>query len=786
MQFDLIGTVEFADTTSDVSKTNNEGRTMIRIGLHLTFCLVFTFQASLSFAQQRTGSQAQRLPTRPIQPPTANGHYPPMVNPDQFGRQHPVDGSRPKQIAPHEVDRFQAGSIGYSNTITISDQGVQSGQVRQVAYTQDSVPVPSILSGEASPNPSDPTSQDGAREPMPQFPLATPEPMNNPYSDQPMQRLRETNDGRTVKDSATFEATRTGATQDGPDFPSQSTSRFSATRLPFAHDHTENPIRNSDPTQGTSEAVYEPMIQESTLERQASHQEVTDEGVPTSLPNTTELQTDDRIASSFRTVEVSPDSASQIRTEGPKLRVHATGPSSVGIGKPARYEILVHNDDRTTANDVIVGVDIPGWIDVKYMNTTLGTRELTDGSQQNRLIWTVPQIASGTSEKLTIDVVPREAKMFDLNIEWTVMPIKGSASVQVTEPRLDVEISGPNEVQFGDKALYSVTVSNPGTGTAENVSVILPEALGGERAALGDIQPGRKKQIQVELFARQSGSIELTTLASADGDLRQTDSRKVIVRRGELDVKFGGPQMKYAGSVGTYEVVVANIGDAVAQDVIAAVALPAGVEYLSGVDAVEQVQGGIRWKVGVLAPNTERKFLINCQLSRAGEMNFEVAGRAKGDLAMTAQLKTLVEAVADLKLSIDDPPGPLPTGQEVVYQIKVRNRGSKIARQVEVVMQFSDGIEPTSAVGHANEVITGQVIFSPIDRIEPGQEITLKVMASASQPGKHVHRAQLICEEDGAREVVEGTTQFYAGNGESSSQLRTGNPSSLPGSNSIR
>ena len=62
-------------------------------------------------------------------------------------------------------------------------------------------------------------------------------------------------------------------------------------------------------------------------------------------------------------------------------------------------------------------------------------------------------------------------------------------------------MTGPSEVQFGEKALYSVTVTNPGTGVAENVTVMLPEVLGGERATLGDIEPGSQKQLTVELIA---------------------------------------------------------------------------------------------------------------------------------------------------------------------------------------------------------------------------------------------------------------------------------------------
>ena len=76
-------------------------------------------------------------------------------------------------------------------------------------------------------------------------------------------------------------------------------------------------------------------------------------------------------------------------------------------------------------------------------------------------------------------------------------------------------------------------------------------------------------------------------------------------------------------------------------------------------------------------------------------------------------------------------------------------------------MQFADGIEPISASGLTHDIMTGQVMFTPISQIEPNQEIILTVTASALQPGPHRFRAQLVCEESESHEVAEGTTKFF-------------------------
>ena len=76
-------------------------------------------------------------------------------------------------------------------------------------------------------------------------------------------------------------------------------------------------------------------------------------------------------------------------------------------------------------------------------------------------------------------------------------------------------------------------------------------------------------------------------------------------------------------------------------------------------------------------------------------------------------------------------------------------------------MQFSEGIEPKEASGLKHQLTDGQVLFSPIERINPGEEMTVKVTAEAMKAGAHIFRAQLTCDESDSREVAEGTTRFF-------------------------
>ncbi len=464
-----------------------------------------------------------------------------------------------------------------------------------------------------------------------------------------------------------------------------------------------------------------------------------------------------------------------ISLAGPAIQVNTFGPATIGINKPATYQVVVQNNSPMTAERVLVGINMPDWVEMKNVNMTTGGKEVTDGKDQARLVWSVDQIPANSQQTITVTAIPRKAEMFDVGVEWTLVPRVGKHAVNVTEPKLAMNIAGPKEVRYGETALYHVTVSNPGTGAAENVVVMLPEALGGERATLGNINAGKERNFQVELLARTAGELNLVATAAADGDLKTSAEQALIVRRGNLQISIEGPGLKYAGSVAQYRVSITNTGDAAASDVVSAVALPAGVKYIGGIDSVKLVDDGLSWPVGSLEPGQTRDYKINCQMDTSGDLQVEVGARGSGELAAASACLTTVETVADLVLTVADPKGPLPTGEEVPYQIKVRNRGTKAAKGVNLVMQFSAGIEPRKAVGLENRLVPGQVFFNPIPQIEPGEEMTLEVTAEALKSGTHVFRAQLTCQDSDAREVAEGTTRFFGDTIESADTASSNN-----------
>lgn len=525
------------------------------------------------------------------------------------------------------------------------------------------------------------------------------------------------------------------------------------------------PIQNPLQSNGSFNPGTEPGVQAQTMQaaEQSPKQELPGTQVD-ATPRLADYTSGNIPANDVRTV--SGDNANmrnepQISLSIPSIQVDAFGPRTIGVNKTGSYKIVVSNRSNFAAEGIDIGITLPNWIQISNVNHTAGGRTSEDANGFQKMIWSVKSIPANSSHTMTIDAIPTKAQVFDVGLEWAMIPRVASSSVDVTEPRLAMKISGPNDVQYGEKAIYQVTVSNPGTGTAENVVVKLPQALGGEQAQLHDILPKQEKTFQVELLARTAGELNLNTSATGDGGLETAAGRKIVVRRAELAIQIQGPPEKYSGTTGQYTVTVVNSGDATAHNVMAAIGLPQGVKYLGGIESVENEQGRIRWKIGTLDQGDQRTYKIKCELHADGRLRLDAGVRGDGELAASHAVETNVQTVADLVLTVADPIGPLPVNEEAEYTIRVKNRGTKAASAVNLVMQFSKGIEPVKATGQEYKVEPGQIIFAPIDQIAPGQEVELTVSASTNEIGTYRFRAQAVCEESDSREVAEGTSKFF-------------------------
>lgn len=458
-----------------------------------------------------------------------------------------------------------------------------------------------------------------------------------------------------------------------------------------------------------------------------------------------------------------------VANQAPAISSDIRGPKQIAIGREATYRVRLQNQGGCGADAVVATVRIPAWAEVVSTAATHGAvRQTATDDAATLLQWQIPRLDAQSAETMSVDLIPRASRPMELGVTWTHDPVNTRTIVEVQEPKLQLDVTGPDEVLYGKSHVYRLTLSNPGTGVAENVRIQLMPPGGGAEAVstfeVGNLAPGASKTAEVELTAREAGKLSVQAVAMAEGNLKSEAAKELFCRKPELEVDWRGPETQYAGTDATYFFRVRNPGTAAADDVAVTVNMPAGAEFVSASEGhvFDKTNRAIAWRVGSLGPGDDCYMELRCKVSTPGENKVAVtAATAAGDLSDNKQGITKVIALADLKLEVSDPSGPVAVGEEAVYEIRVRNRGASAAEDVNVVGLFSAGLEPDAVDGGAYTVSDGRVAFRTISKLPAGQEVQLQIRARATEAGTHVFRAEVLCRDLEIKLAAEETTRFY-------------------------
>ncbi|WP_428306294.1 hypothetical protein [Lacipirellula sp.] len=461
-------------------------------------------------------------------------------------------------------------------------------------------------------------------------------------------------------------------------------------------------------------------------------------------------------------------------SQQPSISSFIEGPQRIVVGRPAEYRIVVENKGNVAAREVTGTIAAPAGtelVDASASNGVVERAPIVEGQQpSNEIKWQLYELPAGAKQTLTMQVIPRGGREMQLGVQWNHAPVGGQAVVEIQEPKLQMDISGPAEVMFGKSQRYALTLSNPGNGSAEEVTIELTppgaDKTGVVKHKVGTLAAGETKKIELELTAREAGELKILAAASALGDLRTETSKAVLCRKAELQVDWRGPEKNFAGSVATYYLRVRNPGTAVAEQVSVELILPAGAELVEASEGHAWDEAGqkVVWSGTSLNPGEERFMEVQCRMSQPGVNKLELtAATAAGDLRDAKSAPVNVEGLADLKLEVTDPQGVVPVGEMAVYEVHIKNNGLTAAKGVNVVAMFSEGVEPSHVEGGQHTIADGRVSFRTLDNVAPGSETVFKIHAKATKSGTHKFRAEVVCQELEVNLAAEETTRFFTG-----------------------
>ncbi len=415
--------------------------------------------------------------------------------------------------------------------------------------------------------------------------------------------------------------------------------------------------------------------------------------------------------------------------------------------------------------NVVVRNRVPAGVNVQASEP----RAIADG---NTLLWDLGTLIPRQEKRIDLQILP-EGKG-DLACQAMVTFTGASvARIRVREPKLLLKAAAPDKVLQGDVATISLTVTNPGDGSADHVKIqaVLSDGLEHARGKnvefdLGNLGPNETRSVQLVCGTKLGGMQTCDAVATAEGNLNSKDAANLEVILPRLDLAVHGPKLRYLDRKATYIFKITNPGSAPASNVSVTDQVPDGFKFLTASDGGRHdfATRTVTWYVGDLTPGQSREMSMEVLAINTGEHKHLANVTAARGLKTEAELVTRIEGLPALLMELVDLDDPVEVGADTAYEIRVTNTGSKTETNLQLVCVIPDKMEFRGAQGAAGTRFRLQgkdLIFEPLPRLAPRADAVYRVNVRGIAPGDLRFRARITA--DGLTDPVlkEESTKVY-------------------------
>jgi uncharacterized repeat protein (TIGR01451 family) len=432
----------------------------------------------------------------------------------------------------------------------------------------------------------------------------------------------------------------------------------------------------------------------------------------------------------------------------PQLKIEKSAPPNVRLGEPLIYSVLVTNVGDSTAHQVVVEDRIPRG---SKLTGTIPQAELID----KRLVWRIGDLAPGEEKKILIRVIPVAAGQIG-SVATVNFVAEVAAKTVVTSPRLDVTVSAPEQARLGEPIVLRFTVANIGSGDASGVIVrdIVPDLLrhpGGNdlEYEVGDLPAGESREVKLTLSSVGPGLAVNRAIVTAEGGLTAEATAKINIVGASLQITRSGPSRRLIQTRGVYLNVVGNETSVPIVNAQVVETIPRGMEFVdaSHGGTYDEASRTVSWKIDRIEPKQKQTLRITLMPRELGtQVSVVNAFDADGN-EVEAVSQTKILGFAALSGDIGGVDRPIAVGERAVFQLRIRNRGSKPATNVNATLIVPDELQVISPNSARDRVVAGRIDFAPLSHIDPGDEIKLQVVMKAAALGDARLELQLQSEE---------------------------------------
>ncbi len=488
-----------------------------------------------------------------------------------------------------------------------------------------------------------------------------------------------------------------------------------------------------------------------------------------SEPPTTPAADRERASGSGATGQGVPGPLQLEGIQTPQMAVEKRGPKEIQVGKAARYEILVRNVGSATAHDVMLRDAVPRG--TSLIATTPPATPLADGPEpQGDLVWTLGVLPPGGEVRVLMELMPEEEGEIG-SIASVSFRADATLRSRSTKPALEIDCPEPAAVRIGRDMQVTLTVRNPGSGTATGVvlEAFLPESVSHRAGSelefdVGQLRPGESKTIDLVLGTRGPGLQPARLVARADGGIEEILQVPLEVTAPTLELAIDMPARRFLQRPATCRIAMVNAGTASARAVELAAQLPPGMKFVRANNAGwhDERTHRVLWNLEELPPGETGSVEAVVMPVQAGPQRITAAARSSdGPSAQVAHLCS-VEGLAALSFQVVDSEDPIEVDGLTEYVIRVSNDGTKAATGVRVAATLLGDLEPVEATGPGGHRVENLAIeFEPLAKLGPGEEAVYRVRVRGRRAGDQRVQVQLVSEDHPTPITKEEITSVY-------------------------
>jgi uncharacterized repeat protein (TIGR01451 family) len=435
----------------------------------------------------------------------------------------------------------------------------------------------------------------------------------------------------------------------------------------------------------------------------------------------------------------------QTGRQEPAISLEWIGPAVGKVGQVADHHVVIRNISPAAVQQTLVRVRLPAGL-------TLCASEPKPVVDAGLLLWDLGTLTSRQEKSLNLKL--QADTKGDLTPQaWVTFTGSTSFRVRVREPKLLIKCANPERVLVGDAAAFTLTVSNPGDGSADQVRIRAHLSEGLEHARgnkidfeIGNLAPGESRNVTLLCATRQGGQQRCTLSAEAEGGLIAKENATVNVILPRLDLKLEGPGLRYLDRKALYTLKVHNPGDAPAMNVSVANVVPPGFKVLAASDGGRHdfQARTVSWFLGEIAPGATREVLLEAQAVVAGAHLFKASAIGARGLRAEAERQTRVEGLSALQVELVDIEDPVEVAGETGYEVRISNTGSKTENNIRLVATIPEKMQFKNATGPVRFQQEGKtIVFESLEKLAPRADAIFRIHTKALQPGTVLFKIQV-------------------------------------------